>query len=104
MGQNEPIVQVIEYTNALEPQGGQGCIHAFCERPPHQSQAEGKNFVLISLPSKNEMKELPVPLDDLNVQISIFLVDRDKPVSHSNLRHNSLQRQHLELPLVKGEV
>ncbi len=44
VGQNEPIVQVIEYTNALDPQGGQGCIHAFCERPPRQSQAEGKNF------------------------------------------------------------
>ncbi len=87
-----------------EPQGSQGSIHAFCERPRCQSQAEGNNFVLISLPSKSETKELTVPLDDLNVKISIFQVDRDKPVSHSNLRHNSLQHQHLNLPFVKGEV
>ncbi len=49
-------------------------------------------------------KELSVPPDDLNVEIGIFLIASDKPVSHSNLSHNSLQRQHLELPFVKGEV
>ncbi len=98
------IVQVIEYTNALDPQRGQDSIHAFCERPRHQSLAIENNFVLISLPSKSEPKELPVPPNDLNVEIGIFQVDSDKLFSHSNLRHNSLQRQHLELPFVKGEV
>ncbi len=44
--QNEPIVQVIEYTNALEPQRGQGSIHAFCEHPRRQSQAKVKNFCI----------------------------------------------------------
>ncbi len=46
VGQNEPIVQVIEYTNALEPQGDQGGIHAFCERQLHQSQAEGEGLCI----------------------------------------------------------
>ncbi len=36
MGQNEPIVQVVEYTNALEPQRGQSSIHEFLERPRRQ--------------------------------------------------------------------
>ncbi len=108
VGQNEPIVQVIEYTNALEPQGSHASIHAFCERPRHQSKAERKNFVFISLHSKSKTKELPVPLDDLDVEISfgiscgIFQANRYKPVSHLNLKHNNLRRQHLALPFVKG--
>ncbi len=86
MGQNEPIVQVVEHTNALEPQRGQSSIHAFCEHPLRQGQAKGKNLVLVSFPSKSKLKELPVPLDDLNVKIGILEVDSDKPVSLSNLR------------------
>ncbi len=53
---------------------------------------------------QRQPKELPLPPDDLNVEIGILLVDSDKPVSHLNLGHNSLQRQHLELLFVKGEV
>ncbi len=104
VGQNEPIVQIIKYTNALEPQRGQSSIHALCERPQCQSQAKGKNLVLVSLPSKSEPKELPVLPNYLNKKIGIFLVNSDKPVSHSNRWHNSLQHQHFELHFVKGEV
>ncbi len=90
---------------SLTPWNGPECsIHALCECSRCQSQAKGKNLVLVSLPSKSEPNKLPVPPNDLNMKIGIFLVDSDKPVSHSNTRHNSLQRQHLELPFVKGEV
>ncbi len=103
VGQYEPIVQVVEYTDALEPQRGQSSIHILCERPRGQGQAKGKNLVLVSLSSKGKPKELPVPPDDLNVKIGILQVDSDKPDSHLNMGHKSLQSQHLELPFVKGE-
>ncbi len=62
------------------------------------------DLVLVSLPSKGKSKELPVPPDNLDVKIGILQVDSDEPVPSLNLRHDRLQRQHLELPFVKGEV
>ncbi len=47
--------------------------------------AKGKNLVLVSLPSKSEPKELPVPLNFLNMKTGIFQIDSDKPLSVSNL-------------------
>ncbi len=38
VGQDEPIIQVVEYTNALKPEKGQSSIHALCERPRCQRQ------------------------------------------------------------------
>ncbi len=45
-----------------------------------------------------------MPPDDLDVKIGILQVDNDEPVPSLNLGHDRLQRQHLELPFVKGEV
>ncbi len=104
MGQNEPVVQVVEYANTPEPQRGQCSIHALHECPRRQGQAKGKDFVLVSLSSKGKPKQHPVPPDDLDVKIGILQVDSDEPVPSLNLGHDSLQRQHLELPFVKGEV
>ncbi len=72
VGQNEPVVQVVQHTNALEPQTGQCSIHAFREHSRCQGQAEGKDLVLVSLASKGKPKELPVSLDDLDVKIGIL--------------------------------
>ncbi len=73
VSQNEPIVQIVQYTNALEPQRGQCSIHAFRKRSRCQSQAEGQDLVLVSLPSKGKPKEPPVSLNDLDVKIRIPL-------------------------------
>ncbi len=43
---------------------GQCSIHAFRKRSQRQSQAEGQDLVLVSLPSKGKPKELPVSLND----------------------------------------
>ncbi len=104
MGQNEPVVQVIQHANALEPQRVQHSIHALRECSRCQGQAKGKDLVLVSLPSKGKPKELSVPPDDLDVKICILQVDSDEPVPSLNLGHDRLQRQHLELLFVKGEV
>ncbi len=104
MGQNEPVVQVIQHANALEPQRGQHSIHALRECSRRQGQAKGKDLVLVSLPSKGKPKELPVLPDDLDVKIGILQVDSDEPVPSLYLGHDCLQRQHLEFPFVKGEV
>ncbi len=72
VGQYESILQVVEYTNTLEPQRGQSSIHALCEHPRGQGQAKGKNLVLVILSSKGKPKELPVPPDNLNVKIGIL--------------------------------
>ncbi len=45
-----------------------------------------------------------MPPDNLDVKIGILQVDSDEPVPSLNLGHDSLQRQHLELAFVKGEV
>ncbi len=83
---------------------GQCSIHALRDCSRRQGQAKGKDLVLVSLPSKGKPKELPVLPDDLDVDIGILQVDSDEPVPSLNLRYDSLQRQHLELPFVKGEV
>ncbi len=54
VSQNEPVVQIVQHTNALEPQMGQCSIHAFCERSRHQGQAEGQDLVLVSLRSAHQ--------------------------------------------------
>ncbi len=38
MGQNEPVVQVVEHANALKPQRGQHSIHALRECPRHAEE------------------------------------------------------------------
>ncbi len=45
-----------------------------------------------------------MPPDNPDVKIGILQVDSDEPVPSLNLGHDRLQRQHLELPFVKGEV
>ncbi len=45
-----------------------------------------------------------MPPDNLDVKIGMLQVDSDEPVPSLNLGHDSLQRQHLELAFVKGEV
>ncbi len=67
---------------------------------PRPGQRDGP---CIGKPSRKS-KELPVPPDNLDVKIGILQVDSDEPVPSLNLRHDRLQRQHLELPYVKGEV
>ncbi len=101
---NEPVIQVIQHANALEPQRGQRSIHALRECSRRQGQAKGKDLVLVSLPSKGKLKELPVPPDDLDVKIGILHVDSDKLVPSLNQRHDGFHRQHLELPFVKGKI
>ncbi len=83
---------------------GQHSIHALRECPRRQGQAKGKDLVLVSLPSKGKPKELPVSPYDLDVKIGILQVDSEEPVPSLNLGHDSLQRQHLELPFVMAEV
>ncbi len=102
--QNEPVIQIVQYTNALEPQRGQCSIHAFGKRPRRQSQAEGQDLLLVSLFSKSEPKESPVSLNDLDVKVRILQVDGDKPVSLLDLRHDGFYHQHLELPFVEGKL
>ncbi len=72
VSQNEPVVQVVQHTNALEPPRGQCSIHAFRECSRRQSQAEGKDLVLITLYSEGKPKEPSVSLNDLDVEIRIL--------------------------------
>ncbi len=72
VSQNEPVIQIVQYTDALEPQRSQCSIHAFRERSRRQGQAKGQDLVLVSLPSKGKPKELPVLLNDLDMKICIL--------------------------------
>lgn len=81
--------------NALEPQWGQSSIHAFREGQWSQSQTEGKNTLLVCLSSNGKPGELPVPLNNLNMKVSILQVYSNEPIPHANLSQNSI----LNLPL-----
>ncbi len=101
---SEPVVQIVQYTNALEPQRGQCSIHAFRKRsrrpkpgrragpcigkPSFQRQTEGTSCVF----------ERP------GCEHTHLLVDGDKPVPLLDLRHDGFHRQHLELTFVEGKI
>ncbi len=55
LGQDEPVVQVVEHMDALEPQWGHNTL---CEHPWNQSQTKRENPILVCLSPKVNLRSL----------------------------------------------
>ncbi len=60
LGQNEPVVEVIQDADSHLCQRGKSCIHALRESAGSQGQPKGEDHVVLSHSLEGESQELPV--------------------------------------------
>ncbi len=73
LGQNEPVIEVVEYADYHLSQRGESRIHASCESTGSQGQPKRQDLVLISHPFECESQESSVMggyLDVKNMRLS----------------------------------
>ncbi len=60
MGQNEPVIEVVEYVDSHLSQRGENRIHASCKSAGSQGQPKRQDLVLICHPFECESQESSV--------------------------------------------
>ncbi len=60
LGQNEPVVEVVEYVDSHLSQRGESNIHALCKSAENQGQPKWQDLVLISHPFEFKSQESSV--------------------------------------------
>ncbi len=60
LGQNEPVVEVVEYADSHLSQRGESHIHASCKSAGSQGQPKRQDLVLISRPFEYKSQESSV--------------------------------------------
>ncbi len=76
LGQNEPVVEVIQHVDSHLSQWGKSRIHALRKSAGSQAQPKGEGRVLISHSLEGESQEPPVVGGYLDVKVSIFQIQR----------------------------
>ncbi len=72
LGQNEPVIEVDEYTDSHLSQRRESHIHASCESAGSQGQPQQQDLVLISHPFDCESQESSVMGGYLDVKVYVF--------------------------------
>ncbi len=104
LGQYEPVVEVVENTNASFPQRNEGCLHDLGEDTRRQGQPKGKDLVLICSPFECKVKKLTVSRKDQDMKVLVLQINRCEPIKGTNALKDAFLHQHPERELVNGPV
>ncbi len=80
LGQNEPVVEAVEYEDSHLFQRGESRINASCKSMGKEGQPKRQDLVLISHPFECESQESSVMGGSLDVKVCVFQIQRHKPV------------------------